>query len=147
VTTDHQNDYTSRDEIEAVVHGFENCTTPDSEFDHRAHLTVALSYLHLYKLTIPEATERMRAGLYRFLDHHGHDRQKYHETITLFWIKLVQSFLERTDASSSVADLANEMNDLYGNSQFIYNYYSKERLSSDEARKGWIEPDVKPLDF
>lgn len=142
-----KNDYTSRDEIEAIVHGFESCATPDSEFDHRAHLTVALSYLHLYELTIPEATKRMRTGLYRFLDHHGHDRQKYHETITLFWIKLVQSFLERTDASRRVADLANEMNDLYGNSQFIYNYYSKERLSSDEARRGWIEPDVKPLDF
>lgn len=145
--TDPQNYYTSLDEIEAVVQGFENCTTPDSEFDHRAHLTVALSYLHLYGLTISEATARMRAGLYRFLDHHGHDRQKYNETITLFWIKLVRSFLDRTDASRPIADLANEMNDLYGKSQLIFNYYSKERLSSDEARKGWIEPDVKPLDF
>jgi hypothetical protein len=140
------NRYKSDDEIEALVHGFEDCSTLPSEFNHRAHLIVALSYLHLSGLTIPEATERMRAGLYRFLDHYGEDRQVYNETITLFWIKLVQSFLDRTDASRPLADIANEMIEACGNSQLIYSYYTKERLSSDKAKKEWIEPDVKPLE-
>jgi hypothetical protein len=145
--TDSRNRYRSGDEIEAVVSGFENCTLPDSEFNHAAHLIVALSYLHRSRLTVPQAAVRIRAALYRFLDHYGEDRQKYNETITLFWVKLVDSFLEQTDTTRPLADIANEMIESVGSSQTIYNYYSKERLSSEEARKTWIEPDVKPLDY
>ena len=144
--TESENYYKSDDEIEALVRGFEDCSTLPSEFNHRAHLVVALSYLHLSRLTAEQATERMRAGLYRFLDHYGEDRQVYNETITIFWIKLVQSFLDQTNATRPVADIANEMIKAYGNSQLIYSYYTKERLSSAEAKKEWIEPDMKPLD-
>jgi hypothetical protein len=143
--THSKNHYQSDNEIEGVVRGFEDCATPDSEFNHHAHLIVALSYLHLSGLTVTEAAERMRAGLYRFLDYHGHDRRKYNETITLFWIKLVRSFLDRTNTSRRVADIANDMIEACGNSQLIYSYYSKERLLSDEARKSWIEPDLKGM--
>lgn len=144
--TESKNYYKSDDEIKALVHGFEDCSIRPSQFNHRAHLIVALSYLHLYKLSVQEATERMRAGLYRFLDHHGHDRQKYNETITLFWIKLVRSFLDRTDATRPVADIANKLIETCGNSQLIYSYYTKERLLSDEAKKEWIEPDLKGIE-
>lgn len=142
-----KNYYESDDEIAAIVRGFESCMTPPAKFSHASHLTVALSYLYLSRLTIAEATTRMRSGLYRFLNHHGIDRQKYNETITLFWIKLVRSFLDRTDRARSLASIANEMIETCGDLQLIYNYYSRELLSSDEARARWIEPDVKPLDF
>lgn len=146
--SDSNKDYKSDDEIEAVVRGFENCTMPDSEFSHGAHLTVALSYLHVSGLTVSEATARMRAHLYRFLDHYGVDRQKYNETITLFWIKLVRSFLDGADhAARPLYEIANEMIESFDDSKLVFSYYSKERLSSDEARKMWIEPDLKPLDF
>ena len=144
---DSKDYYKSVDEIEAVVRGFESCTTPPSEFNHRAHLTVAFAYLHLSRLTVLQALERMRIGLYRFLDHNHVAREKYNETITLFWIKLIRSFLDRTDAKRPVADIANEMIEAYGNSQLAFDYYSKEILSSEKARKMWIEPDVKMLDF
>jgi hypothetical protein len=139
--------YKSDDEIEEVVRGFESCATPPSAFDHRAHLTVAFSYLRLSKLTLAEAAERMRIGLHRYLDHNGVDRQKYNETITLFWIKLVRSFLDGVDAERNSAGIANGMLEALGNSQLIFEYYSKERLLSDEARVAWVEPDVVPIEF
>ena len=139
--------YESMGEIEAVVRSFESCATPPSDFNHCAHLTVAFSYLHLYKLSMTDATERMRAGLYRFLDHNGVDRGKYNETITIFWIKLVRRFLEGIDTERHIADIANEMLDAFGNSQLIFEYYNKERLSTEQARAGWVEPDKKPIDF
>ena len=135
-------------DIEAIVRGFESCAMPDSEFNHRAHMVVALSYLHLSQLSIGEAAERMRAGLYRFLDHYGNDRQKYNETITVFWIKLVRGFLDRAGMRKRpLAGLASELAASYADSRLIYDYYSKELLSSDEARTFWVEPDLKSLDF
>ena len=52
--TDSQT-YQSGDQLEAIVRGFEDCTMPDSDFSHQAHLVVAFSYLQLYRLTIEEA--------------------------------------------------------------------------------------------
>jgi hypothetical protein len=138
--------YRSETQMEAVVRGFENCTLPASEFNHAAHLTVALSYLHQAQLTVPEAATRMREAIYRFLDHYGQGRQIYNETITLFWIKLVRSFLDQTDEARPLKEIANEMIESLGSSHLIYDYYSKERLSSDESRKAWVEPDVKSKD-
>ena len=145
--SDSNDYYKGVDEIEALVRGFESCTTQPKDFNHRSHLTVAFAYLHLSQLSVAETLERMRAALYRFLDHNHVDRLKYNETITLFWIKLIRSFLDRTDITHSVSDIANEMIEAYGNSQLIFDYYSKQILSSEEARKMWTEPDVKPLNF
>ena len=145
--SDSRNRLTSEDEIEEIVRGFEDCTLPDSEFKHAQHLMVALSYLHRSRLTVPEATERMRAALYRFLDHYAGDRQAYNETITLFWIKLVNSFLEKTDRARPVADIFNEILESFGNSNLMYDYFSREQLLSKEAKEVWVEPDLKPLDF
>ena len=137
----------SEDEIEAVVRGFEDCTLPDAEFKHAQHLMVALSYLQRSRLTVPEATERMRGALYRFLDHYAGDRQAYNETITLFWIKLVNSFLETTDRERPVTDIFNEILEAFGNSNLMYDYFSREYLLSKEAKEVWVETDLKPLDF
>ncbi|HEX8890434.1 MAG TPA: hypothetical protein VF779_14870 [Pyrinomonadaceae bacterium] len=143
-TTDY---YRSGEEIETVVRDFESCTTKPEDFNHRAHLTVAFAYLHLFRLNVAEATDRMRAGLYRFVDHNDIDRQKYNETITIFWIKRVHSFLAGADTERLASDIANEMIEACGGTKLVYEYYSKERLSTDEARTMWVEPDVKALDF
>lgn len=137
--------YESLDEIEAVVRGFESCELQPSEFTHAAHLTVALWYLS--RLGAPEATARMRAGLYRFLNHHGLGNGKYNETITLFWIKVIRKFLDDADAKGSLADIANQMIASFSSSQLVFDYYSRERVFSEEAKGGWVEPDLKPLEF
>ena len=136
--------YQSADEVESVVRDFEACTTLPSEFTHQAHLTVALWYLS--RLSVTEAAERMREGLFRFLNHYG--ERGYNETITIFWLKVVQSFLAgTTSASRSMTELANELTADYNNSRLIYDYYSKELLASEEAKDNWVEPDLRPLDF
>lgn len=137
--------YESLDEIESVVRGFESCQLPPSRFTHPAHLTVITWYLS--RLTAQEAAARMRAGLYRFLDHHGLGHGKYNETITLFWVKLVRRFLDDAEMNRSLLDLTNEAIESFGNSQLIFDYYSKERIFSEEAKTAWVEPDLKPLNF
>lgn len=135
--------YKDANEIEAVIKGFESCATDKAAFTHQSHLTVAISYLQ--NSTLEQATDRMRFGLHRFLKHHGVEHGKYHETLTVFWIKIVHEFLVRADPELSCLETTNAVIQRLGDSSLVYDYYSKEHLLSDEARKGWIEPDRKAL--
>jgi len=135
--------YKSEDEIAAVVEGFESCTTPDSGFTHRAHLTVAVWYL--LRGTTDQSLQQMRASIYRFLDHHHVGREKYNETLSVFWIKLVRQHLDELDPNCSLLDATNAVVASLCNSQVAFDYYSRERLWSEEARRAWVEPDLKAL--
>jgi hypothetical protein len=130
-------------EIEVVIDGFESCTTTKEDFTHRSHLTVATYYLH--ESDELDATNRMRTGLLRFLDHHGVGRAKFHETLTIFWIKLVAALVERLDRKLSLLEVTNAVVTSLGDSRFVFDYYSEGLLWSDEARNGWIAPDLKKL--
>ena len=136
--------FRSQEDIEAVVVGFESCETPADEFNHHQHLIVATWYLN--ESTEDEALARMKNGLFRFLKHHGVGLDKYNETITLFWLKMVRQVESQMPAGHSVTDVANAAVDSLGNSKIIFDYFSEERLKSAEAKASWVEPDRKSLD-
>ena len=97
--------YNNEQEIHAVITGFEHCATAKDEFGHRSHLTVAVYYLR--NSTPDQAFQKMRDGLFRFLDHHGIDRTKYKEQLTRDWIALVQGVIEQTDPETSLVSVTN----------------------------------------
>jgi len=131
-------------EIKNLVESFESCTVLPAEFDHGAHLAVALWYLS--ELPDEEAAGRMRAGLHRFTEHHN-AQALYNETITLFWLKLVRHYLDHADANRPLVERANELIAIYINSKLPFEYYSRELIGSPEAKASWAEPDLKPLEF
>ena len=135
--------YQSEAEIEVVVKGFESCATPKEDFKHRDHLTVAVWYLR--HLTQEEALQKMRSGLFRFLDHHGVGRAKYHETLTIFWIRLVHNALEQMDAETSLVERMNAVFERLVEPAVVLEYYSEGCLKSEAAKTGWVEPDLKDL--
>ena len=132
--------YKQIQEIEAVVKGFESCITPKDDFTHRSHLTVATYYLHGSNQA--DATQSMRAALLRFLDHHGVGRSKFHETLTIFWIRTVWAFLEHLDQGLSLLEVTNAVVESLGNSRLVFEYYSDELLWREETRSRWVEPDL-----
>ena len=136
--------YRSDDEIRVLAESFESCSLPDDDFDHRAHLAVAVWYLST--MTVEEAARRMREGLLRFLAHYEVDAQKYNETITRFWVRRLHKLLSETDSSRPLAERANQAIELAGGSTIIFNYYSRALLFSEEGRTGWVEPDLKQLE-
>lgn len=99
--------YSSEDEIENVVRGFETCQTDKSEFKHRQHLTVAVWYLQT--LDTKAAVERMRTSLLRFVDHHGVPREKYSEEVTVFWIELIRQKLNELGGDLSLVEKCNRV--------------------------------------
>ena len=134
--------YKTEAEIEAVVRGFESCSTEKSEFLHASHLTVTVWYLN--RLSLEQATEQMRASLFRFIDHYG-IVGKYNETLTVFWMKVVRRRLDELDPTGSLLEATNAVVKALGDSHLVFEYYSKELLWSEEARRVWLEPDLKEL--
>ena len=136
-----KNTYKTVGEIEAVVLGFESCRTDKGDFKHREHLTVAASYLSAS--TQKQAADKMRVGLVRFLAHHGVGLEKYNETLTMFWVEMVRQTLTETGPDSSLVEKCNRVIEVLGNPTLAFDYYSRELLWSDEARKACVKPDLK----
>jgi hypothetical protein len=131
--------YQSQTEIENIVRAFEACATGKDDFKHPDHLAVAVWYLET--LGREAAVERMRSALMRFLDHHGVDRKQYNETITIFWIDVVVEKLNSMKEASLV-EKCNEVIESM-NGALVLEYYSPERLWSDEARRVFVSPDLQ----
>ncbi|HYE74292.1 MAG TPA: hypothetical protein VEF04_13220 [Blastocatellia bacterium] len=147
--------YTLLAEIEKLIGEFESCLLPKSEWTHQAHLTVGLWYLSHYSRD--EATTIIRSGIQRYNEACGvitTDTSGYHETITLFFIAFIHSYLEslrQTKSSKdslglSLVEVTNKFFEQYSDKNLPLQFYSRERLMSRDARYGWIEPDLKSLE-
>ena len=139
--------FRTSEEMFELLRRFEDCTLPREEWTHAAHLTVAL--WHLLQFDWPEAVARVRRGIKRYNAAHGIVETPtggYHETLTLFWLRTVRAFLdtERNEARALV-HLANELAATHDKG-LPFSFYTRERLFSPEARAGWVEPDLRPLD-
>lgn len=133
--------YKSEAEIKQVVHGFEACVTGKDSFSHHDHLAVAVWYLRQNE---EQALDLMRASLHRFLDHYD-CRANYHETLTRFWILLVQRTLDSLPSNLQLLDATNAVVARLSDSRTAFEFYSKEVVESSAARNGWIEPDLRPI--
>lgn len=137
--------YTSDEEVLEVVRRFESCEMPPADFNHREHMIVALCYL---KGAGDEAAlARLRAGIKRYAAAHGVSPTLYNETITVFWLRRVRAFVARAGDRPGLTELTSRLVEECGGSRLVYDYYSKELIDSEAARGGWVEPDLKPLDF
>jgi hypothetical protein len=106
----------------AFARAFEEGAIAPADFHHAAHIRLALAYLAECGST-EAAIDRMAAALRRFAAAAGH-ADKYHHTLTVFWVRVIAQLLD---------------------AGLPFDYYSRERLASDAARQGWIEPDLRPI--
>jgi hypothetical protein len=134
-------------EVSALVEAFENHTLPRERWDHAAHLVVALWYLVNFPTEV--ATQEIRQGIRAYNVAVGITNTAtsgYHETRTLFWLRILEYFLADTTELLSINALANAL--LAGplaDPNLPLLYYSQAHLLSAEARMRWVEPDLKTL--
>jgi hypothetical protein len=133
--------YKTDDEIRTLVESFEACSFHPSEFRHYQHLTVALWYV--WHLPFDVAETRMKAGIRRLAQTYG--KMGYHETITVFWLRMVANFAAREGRGPSLAETANRLISEYDIKKLIFDYYSAEVIESARAKAEWVEPDLKNL--
>lgn len=133
--------YKTDDEIHALVSAFEACGFHPSEFRHYQHLTVALWYV--WNLSPDEASAKMTKGIRRLAETYG--KMGYHETITLFWLRIVANFVAEHRGNKSLSETANALIDRCNDKDLISQFYSAELLATDKAKAEWVEPDLKAL--
>ena len=134
--------YEHESEVLDLVRSFEDATVKHDDWKHAEHLVVALYYLTRHDLDT--AYEKMRGGILNLLvKGFGVDLTKempYHETITLFWMRTVAEF-NGSKNGASLLEKANEVAYKW-DKDYPLNFYTRERLFSDEARARFIEPDL-----
>ena len=137
--------YDDEKEIEEVVLTFEDATISRDKWKHAEHLTVALHYLTLHDFET--ATTKMRDGIFNLLtkgfELDLNKEMPYHETMTIFWMRTVADF-NASKNGGSMLDKANELVETY-DKDYPLKFYSREYLFSDEARAGFVEPDIEDV--
>ena len=139
--------YETQAQIVRLIAHFEACTLPRAQWNHRAHLTVAMWYLS----TLPEidATEHIITGIQRYNHASGIHTTKtggYHETMTLFWIAVTRHFRGECNPETSLLQRTNDFVRAFGaRGDLFRDYYTPERMFSWKARQTWVEPDRQSL--
>jgi hypothetical protein len=135
-------------EIDAFIAAFEGCTLPKEEWTHGAHLLTGACYVHA--LGEPEAIERMRLCVRRYNESVGgknSDTSGYHETITVAWIKLLNSLLERSKPIARATFAALAVEHFREQKNIFRRYYDFDLVASTEARRSWVAPTLRPLEL
>jgi hypothetical protein len=103
-------------------------------FHHRDHLRV--TFLYLRQFGEQGTRQRLGPAILRYAAARN-GAEKYHETITQAWIRLVAS------ASAQVGDFEAMLaaNPQLLDKNLLDRYYSRELLQSTEARRRWMESD------
>ena len=140
--------YRAPSEIDSLIHAFQECSLPRSQWTHEAHLTVALWYL--FYDSEQEAINAVRNGIKRYNSVQGIETTKnggYHETLTLFWVRTIRRYLADESRNRSMVNLANGLIAKYADRTLPFRYYTRSRLMSWEARINWVEPDKRAIDL
>ena len=129
------------DDNESFLSRFEHCTLPESEWTHLAHVRVA--WLFLSHESPDAALRKICDGILRYNTEVLQRPEKYSETVTVAFVHVV---LGRMQPAGLWNDFVAHIDDLLDPTKpVLLNYYSKECLFSDEARKFFFEPDLMEL--
>jgi hypothetical protein len=133
-------------EIDAFLAAFEGCTLPKQEWTHGAHLLTGACYVHAFGEL--EAIDRMRLCVSRFNESVGGENTEtsgYHETITVAWIKLLNGLYDRSKPIERAAFATLAVEQFEGQKDIFSRFYDFDLVASKEARRSWVEPNLRPL--
>ncbi|HEU4782625.1 MAG TPA: hypothetical protein VFS83_04725 [Ktedonobacterales bacterium] len=123
------------------VTAFLSGSLPPTQFHHRDHLRLTWA---LVRLTgVEAAMNRITSGIRYFAAQHG-QAEKYHETMTRFWVLLVGHMVAaRPDITTFDEFLA--AFPMLLDKDLPYRHWRRETMFSPDARARWVEPDILAL--
>ena len=139
--------FLSDDVVAHVGEGLLARTLPRAEWTHEAHLAATI-YLVLKHAEI-DLDGELPGIISRYNESVGgvnSDTEGYHDTITRAYLRGIRLFLEEADTGRPIHELVNELlMSPMGRRDWPLRFWSKDRLMSVEARRGWVEPDIAAM--
>jgi hypothetical protein len=121
---------------EDFLRALETCELPETEFGHAAHVRAA--YLYLQEGDFAAALEQIRRTIRTYATHLGKP-DRYHETITVAYLALIQQHIcERGNGGGWLA-FARDNPELLQKS-LLRQFYPPEQLGSELARRIFLLP-------
>ncbi len=139
--------YDSDEQVSRIGQGLMDRSLSKAEWTHAAHFAAALWLMrdgHDAPMVMP--------GLIRAYNESvggvNSDTSGYHETITQASLRAAKGVLAVNPPDVPLHAVVNAlMASNLGNPNWLLEYWSRGRLMSVEARRAWLEPDLKPLPF
>ena len=126
---------------ERFLSAMESGSFPAEKFKHGDHIRLAWIYV---RSNPPEmAAVRISNTIRQFAVRIGQEK-KYHETITLAWLRLVEVAHRATPELTAFHDFLSKHAWLLDRDR-LKAFYSSECLSSEQARAQMVAPDRHPL--
>ena len=134
-------------EIDEFLTAFEAGTLPKERWTHGAHLLGGACYV--YRLGQAGAIHHMRTCVRRYNEAVGGKNTAtsgYHETITVFWIKVLDTLL-RDAQPISRAEFAELAVERFASQRDLFRrFYDFDVIASTEARAEWIAPTLGEIE-
>jgi len=133
-------------ETERIARGLIECTLPKIEWTHHAHLRAGLWHVQHHGPFV--ALDLLRVRISKYNESVGTantDSSGYHETLTRFYVVVIDRFLSTADQSKDLDTLAEQLIERHGDRRLPLHHYSEARLFSVVARRAWVEPDLRPI--
>jgi hypothetical protein len=125
---------------EEFLAALENCTLPESEFGHVAHVRAA--YLYLRQSNFTGALERIRRAIRNYAAH-CRKPDRYHETITVAYVALIQQHICERGDGGGWPTFARDNPELF-KADLLTQFYPRAQLASDLARRVFVLPRSNP---
>jgi hypothetical protein len=141
-------EFASEAAMERLALGMMSCTLGKEEWTHAAHFAATLWLLQRrpemrLETEMPVLIRRYNAAV----GGQNTDTAGYHETITQASLRAARWFAEARPGMA-LDEVGRElMASRLGSSGWLLEYWSRQRLFCVEARRGWVEPDLKELEF
>ena len=125
-----------------VLRAFEACRLDPAKFHHADH--IRLAWLCVQRYGANEAETKLLDGLRQFAKIAGVP-QKFMHTTTVAWTKLVAAAHADGPRTGNFSEWIESYPELLER-DLLARYYSPGSLETQEARSGWVEPDLAPLE-
>jgi hypothetical protein len=134
-------------EIDEFLAAFESGTLPKERWTHAAHLLAGSCYVHC--LGQASAINHMRTCVRRYNEAVGGKNTAtsgYHETITVFWIKVLDALLFQAQPITRAEFAALAVERFASQRDLFRRFYDFDVIASTEARAVWIPPTRKEME-
>lgn len=140
--------FNSEEEIGVIGRGLIDRTLPKTVWTHAAHFAATLWLLRCRpEIDLPRAMPGYIRSYNEAAGGVNTDSSGYHETITQASIRAARAFLAVRPTEPLFATCNTLMWSSLGEPDWLLEYWTRPRLFSVEARRIWVEPDLRELPF